>query len=183
MPWPSRSMPKSNYSGLISEVLPTRSSSFSASLTCMRIPTDFLLTRDQKWPNQCDGDKRKRGCRKTSVSSIVSNRERLGFKTLQLTTFSLLWFCDSLFFLCPEQDSNLHASQHSHLKRARLPFRHLGIGWWFVSAKVVFFWLCSYFRRAFFTIFVVIWSILFDYQRFVENSHENGQRIRKFQAV
>ena len=29
---------------------------------------------------------------------------------------------------CPEQDSNLHASQHSHLKRARLPFRHLGIG-------------------------------------------------------
>ncbi len=27
---------------------------------------------------------------------------------------------------CPEQDSNLHASQHSHLKRARLPFRHLG---------------------------------------------------------
>ena len=34
-----------------------------------------------------------------------------------------------------------------------------------------------------FIIFVVIWSILFDYQRFVENSHENGQRIRKFQAV
>ena len=29
--------------------------------------------------------------------------------------------------MCPEQDSNLHASQHSHLKRARLPFRHLGI--------------------------------------------------------
>ena len=29
---------------------------------------------------------------------------------------------------CPEQDSNLHASQHAHLKRARLPFRHLGIG-------------------------------------------------------
>ena len=28
--------------------------------------------------------------------------------------------------LCPEQDSNLHVSQHSHLKRARLPFRHLG---------------------------------------------------------
>lgn len=34
---------------------------------------------------------------------------------------------------CPEQDSNLHASQHSHLKRARLPFRHLGIA----SAKVI----------------------------------------------
>ncbi len=30
------------------------------------------------------------------------------------------------YILCPEQDSNLHASQHSHLKRARLPFRHLG---------------------------------------------------------
>ncbi len=28
---------------------------------------------------------------------------------------------------CPEQDSNLHVSQHSHLKRARLPFRHLGL--------------------------------------------------------
>ena len=28
--------------------------------------------------------------------------------------------------LCPEQESNLHASRHSHLKRARLPFRHLG---------------------------------------------------------
>ena len=25
---------------------------------------------------------------------------------------------------CPEQDSNLHASRHTHLKRARLPFRH-----------------------------------------------------------
>ena len=34
--------------------------------------------------------------------------------------------------LCPEQDSNLHASQHSHLKRARLPFRHLG----FCGAKL-----------------------------------------------
>ena len=33
---------------------------------------------------------------------------------------------------CPEQDSNLHVSQHSHLKRARLPFRHLG----FCGAKV-----------------------------------------------
>ena len=28
---------------------------------------------------------------------------------------------------CPEQESNLHASRHSHLKRARLPFRHLGM--------------------------------------------------------
>ncbi len=35
---------------------------------------------------------------------------------------------------CPEQDSNLHASQHSHLKRARLPFRHLGN----CCAKVMF---------------------------------------------
>ena len=39
----------------------------------------------------------------------------------------------SLFGWCPEQDSNLHVSQHSHLKRARLPFRHLG----FASAKVI----------------------------------------------
>ena len=31
------------------------------------------------------------------------------------------------FGLCPEQDSNLHVSQHSNLKRARLPFRHLGL--------------------------------------------------------
>ena len=38
-------MENEHYSGLISEVLLTRSSSFSASLTCMRIPTDFLLTR------------------------------------------------------------------------------------------------------------------------------------------
>ena len=37
---------------------------------------------------------------------------------------------------CPEQDSNLHASQHSHLKRARLPFRHPGIVGCFGSAKV-----------------------------------------------
>ena len=29
--------------------------------------------------------------------------------------------------MCPRQDSNLHVSQHSHLKRARLPFRHVGI--------------------------------------------------------
>ena len=34
--------------------------------------------------------------------------------------------CNALLSLCPEQDSNLHVSQHSHLKRARLPFRHLG---------------------------------------------------------
>ena len=29
-------------------------------------------------------------------------------------------------FLCPRQDSNLQASQHSHLKRARLPISPLG---------------------------------------------------------
>ena len=34
------------------------------------------------------------------------------------------------YLWCPEQDSNLHASQHAHLKRARLPFRHLGIAFW-----------------------------------------------------
>lgn len=37
---------------------------------------------------------------------------------------------NSYFLWCPEQDSNLHASQHAHLKRARLPFRHLGIAFW-----------------------------------------------------
>ncbi len=56
------------------------------------------------------------------------------------------------YLRCPEQDSNLHASQHAHLKRARLPFRHLGIGvaltWLptfrFGNAKVgSFFELCN----------------------------------------
>ena len=28
--------------------------------------------------------------------------------------------------LCPRKDSNLHASQHTHLKRARLPIPPLG---------------------------------------------------------
>ncbi len=51
---------------------------------------------------------------------------------------------------CPRQDSNLHASQHSHLKRARLPFRHLGkcrivI---FDNAKVMLFFLdCNCFCK------------------------------------
>ena len=30
------------------------------------------------------------------------------------------------FLMCPRQESNLHVFQHSHLKRARLPFRHVG---------------------------------------------------------
>ena len=34
-----------------------------------------------------------------------------------------------------------------------------------------------------FSIFVIVWSTLFDYQRIIFNSHENGQRIRKCQAV
>ncbi len=48
---------------------------------------------------------------------------------------------------CPEQDSNLHASQHSHLKRARLPFRHLG----FCIANVVIIFYSGKF----------IWSFVF----------------------
>ncbi len=40
------------------------------------------------------------------------------------------------YLWCPEQDSNLHASQHSHLKRARLPFRHLGKLIVFISIKI-----------------------------------------------
>ena len=34
-----------------------------------------------------------------------------------------------------------------------------------------------------FAIFVIVWEILFDYQRIIFNSHENGQRIRKCQTV
>ena len=33
------------------------------------------------------------------------------------------------------------------------------------------------------TIFVTVLSTLFDYQRIIFNSHENGQRIRKCQTV
>ena len=32
-------------------------------------------------------------------------------------------------------------------------------------------------------LFVIVWGILFDYQRIIFNSHENGQRIRKCQTV
>ena len=39
-----------------------------------------------------------------------------------LSVFVFLWLAPK----CPEQESNLHASRHAHLKRARLPFRHLG---------------------------------------------------------
>lgn len=34
-----------------------------------------------------------------------------------------------------------------------------------------------------FLIFVIVLGILFDYQRIIFNSHENGQRIRKCQTV
>lgn len=34
-----------------------------------------------------------------------------------------------------------------------------------------------------FSIFVIVLGILFDYQRIIFNSHENGQRIRKCQTV
>lgn len=53
------------------------------------------------------------------------------------------------YLWCPEQDSNLHASRHAHLKRARLPFRHLGIG--FGSAKV----------ESFFDMTKFLWVFLF----------------------
>ena len=36
---------------------------------------------------------------------------------------------------------------------------------------------------SFFRIFVIVWGILFDYQRIIFNSHENGQWIRKCQTV
>ena len=48
---------------------------------------------------------------------------------------SPVMFCSSFpCSSCPEQDSNLHVVKHSHLKRARLPFRHLGLGK-FLSGK------------------------------------------------
>ena len=47
-------------------------------------------------------------------------------KVARLPIPPLLHIISKTFFACPEQDSNLHVSQHSHLKRARLPFRHLG---------------------------------------------------------
>ena len=36
--------------------------------------------------------------------------------------------CDVLNNVCPEQDSNLHVSRHTHLKRARLPIPPPGQG-------------------------------------------------------
>ena len=39
------------------------------------------------------------------------------------------------YLWCPEQDSNLHASRHAHLKRARLPFRHLGATWAWIKKE------------------------------------------------
>lgn len=52
------------------------------------------------------------------------------------------------YLVCPEQDSNLHASRHAHLKRARLPFRHLGIAFWL--CKVTIFFLSNKHRWNFF---------------------------------
>lgn len=45
-----------------------------------------------------------------------------------------------------------------------------GIGHWYLTNLL----LCT---------FVIVWSILFDYQRITFNSHENGQRIRKCRTV
>ena len=60
--------------------------------------------------------------------------------------------------LCPEQDSNLHASQHSHLKRARLPFRHLGIA----DAKLMRFFELS----KLWTILIYLFGFIWLYLRF-----------------
>ena len=68
--------------------------------------------------------------------------------------------------MCPEQDSNLHVSQHSHLKRARLPFRHLGNYLWAENeartrdpnlGKVVLYQL-SYFRVSANLLFSITYS-------------------------
>ena len=50
---------------------------------------------------------------------------------LELATPTLARLCSTNWAIsadlkCPRQESNLHVSQHSHLKRARLPFRHVG---------------------------------------------------------
>ena len=63
------------------------------------------------------------GCRHSS-SKIESNF-RFGF--YRECKSNRLRICKiTLIFLCPKQDSNLHVSQHSHLKRARLPIPPFG---------------------------------------------------------
>ena len=39
----------------------------------------------------------------------------------QSSVYTNFTTCARGFFLCPEQDSNLHTSRHAHLKRTRLP--------------------------------------------------------------
>ena len=39
----------------------------------------------------------------------------------QSSVYTNFTTCARAFFLCPEQDSNLHTSRHAHLKRTRLP--------------------------------------------------------------
>ncbi|MDE6234532.1 MAG: hypothetical protein K2M56_02140, partial [Muribaculaceae bacterium] len=59
------------------------------------------------------------------------------------------------------QDSNLHASQHSHLKRARLPFRHLGIsGFGFAKLRRIFEF-CKFFDGFFSVGFYFSFGALF----------------------
>lgn len=60
----------------------------------------------------------------------------MGQRWWVVSCLATLWLPDKIkiaenqtinsYLRCPEQESNLHASRHSHLKRARLPFRHLG---------------------------------------------------------
>ena len=62
---------------------------------------------------------------KTRNKDIVFSEFRI-YCFYNLRSLNMILTFNDRFSMCPEQDSNLHASQHSHLKRARLPFRHPG---------------------------------------------------------
>ena len=47
----------------------------------------------------------------------------------QSSVYTNFTTCAGVFFLCPEQDSNLHTSRHAHLKRTRLPIPPPGLDW------------------------------------------------------
>ena len=109
MPQPNHSMPKWRLSEDSSEVSQTSLSSCSASQNYapkyeftlgvfFNISTGFC-----SWPESC-------------LSVAYWQNKKIAENQMIIS-----------YLGCPEQDSNLHASRHAHLKRARLPFRHLGL--------------------------------------------------------
>ena len=99
MPWPSLSTQKSNSSALISEVSPTRSSSFSVSPIYMLIPTKNLLT-----PCRAIAALSRMSQKKESITFVIlsfawchqeSNRGHKDFQSFALPTE--LWH---LAFVC-----------------------------------------------------------------------------------